>query len=204
MYGSDSEFETSLKNFQPRPPDPGGEPALPRRESNTSPDGIQRRADPRRRTSGQANTADIGPYFRMPYRLFSSGLGAKLGPSAGWLYAALCSYANDHSSLTFSVSNKTISSDTGMSARTIGEAKRELRERCLIEYSSKPGSRDQFTLKRPELERIKRGERTIAKKKPRGKTGKANDPSEWGELLQILRGTSVDYARPYRKICASV
>jgi hypothetical protein len=139
----------------------------------------------------------------MPYRLFSSGLGAKLGPSAGWLYAALCSYANDDSSVTFSMSNNAIASDTGMSARTIGDAKKKLREVGLIEYSSVPGRRDEYTLKKPDLERIKRGERPRAKKKPRGKMTKEDDPFGWEGLPQILRGTSVNYAKPYRKICAS-
>jgi hypothetical protein len=201
MYGSDAEFDKCLRGLQPRPPDLTAESAIPKKTDFSRYD-PKTKPEPPRRTSKPTEAVDIGPYFKMPYRLFSSGLGAKLGQSAGWLYTALCSYANDNSSLTFSVSNRTLQTDTGMSPRTIGTAKKVLREQGLIEYSPKAGSKDQYTLKKLELERVKREERPTKKRKRQRKLQQEGDP--WDELPQILRGTVVNYAQPYRKICAPV
>jgi hypothetical protein len=202
MYGADAEFSKRLKGFEPRPPDLAAEPSMRNMEPDNARDRVQTRANPPRRNGKQPETVDIGPFFQMPYRLFSSGMGAKLRPSEGWLYAALCSQANDNLSVSFSVSSKALASDTGISPKKIGEAKRRLRELGLIDYSSKPGSKDQYTLMKPELDRIKRKERPRAKLKPRGKAKMGQD--SWDGLPQILRGTGANYAREYRKFCAPV
>ena len=201
MFGADAEFDERLKGFQPKAPQLVNPPSMAYQPSQGEPnlagDATQKRALPTTRAKIPKTTVDFGPFFQVNYRLFSSGLGAKLGPSAGWLYMALCSYANDNLSMTFSVSNKALARDTGMSPRTIGEAKKILVNHGLIECTMEPGRRVRFTMKKPDLERMTPAARPRAKHKPRGKAVK-KDPFGWGDMAQILRGTHADFARPYR------
>ena len=197
MFDGEADFVRALQGFRPTSVDL--EPGFSQSESDSLNVGTVSRAEvnPPLRNGKPRQQVVIGPYFQMPYRLFSSGLGARLGPSAGWLYTYLCSYANDCQSMTFSISGKTMACDAGMSTRTIVEAKKILKALGLIEFSPKPGSKDQYTLKKPDLERMKRQERPREKLKPRGKAKSGYDP--WNGLPQILRGTHANYAQPYAK-----
>jgi hypothetical protein len=204
MWDSESDFDKALTGLKSRLPDLT--PKSPIRENdgeNPPVSVLQTHANPQARASKQ-QAVDVGRFFQVPYRLFSSGLGAKIGPSAGWLYMALLSHANDNHSLTFAVSSKALASDTGMAPRTIGEAKKKLKELGLIEYSAEPGHKERYTLKKPELERVKRDERPRKKQKPRGRAPQAKGDALWAGLPQILRGTRAKYAQPSRKICAPV
>lgn len=201
MFGDEADFDRALRGLRPMPPDLLST-GTPRNDTdNGVPAFLPRTNRPR---AGKPAKIQIGPYFQMPYRLFSSGLAARLGRSAGWLYTAMLSHANDHRSMTFSASNKSLACDTGMSPRAIGEAKKKLRHMGLIDYISEPGCNDTYTLKKVELERIKRDERPRLKYKRRGRAAQPADEPIWDGLSQVLRGTGVKYAQPYRKICAPV
>jgi hypothetical protein len=142
-----------------------------------------------------------GMYFQMPNRLFGSGLGAKLGTSAGWIYAALCDHANRKRSATFSVSDRALASDTGIAPRTIVEARKRLQEFGLVECLTLPGRSPVYTLKRPSLEWMPMKERPRSERKKRGKSAaKFAHPKEPEpeELPHFLRGTHAKFASPYK------
>jgi hypothetical protein len=72
----------------------------------------------------ERRSVDIGPYARIPNRFFGSGMGARLGSSAGYLYIALCDHANRNGSNTFKLSDKALAGDTAIATRTICDARR--------------------------------------------------------------------------------
>jgi hypothetical protein len=47
----------------------------------------------------------MGPFSKFPYRFFGSGMAASVGPSAGFIYIALCDHANREGDNTFRVSD---------------------------------------------------------------------------------------------------
>src|SRR5271169_6134004 len=75
---------------------------------------------------------DIGPYTRIPNRFFGSGMAARLGPSAGYIYLALCEHANRNSNRTFKASDKALASETAIAPRTICNARKRLIEYGLV------------------------------------------------------------------------
>ena len=92
---------------------------------------------------------DIGPYARFPNRLFGSGMGARLGPSAGYIYFALLDHANRNGELRFSASDKALAGDTRVAPRTICNARKKLIEYGLISCEREKGRSHVYTLLKP-------------------------------------------------------
>lgn len=138
-------------------------------------------------------------YFQMPNRLFSSGKGAGLKPSEGWFYAALCSRNNENSyRASFQVADRVLANETGMGVATIRAARERLRDAGLIEFEARRGKMCRYTVLKVDLERVPANERkNRTKRNPRGRSfaQTAGDPFEG--LPQILRKTSVKFAKPH-------
>ena len=110
---------------------------------------------------------DVGPYTKIPNRFFGSGLAARLGSSAGFLYVALCDHANRNGSNTFKASDKALASDTGMGTRTICNARQRLCEHGLISFERPEGQSYKYTISKPSLEWVRLEQRLRAKRRPR-------------------------------------
>jgi hypothetical protein len=94
---------------------------------------------------------DIGPFTKLPNKLFGSGYAARLGPSATVLYVALCEHANRNGSNSFKASDRSLSADTGLSTRTICDARKRLIEHRLITFSRQNGQTYRYTVLKVEL-----------------------------------------------------
>jgi len=114
-------------------------------------------------------SVDIGPFARFPNKLFGSGMARKIGISACVLYFALCENANRNRepSNTFKASDKALASETGLSPRTLRDARIKLYENRLVSYSREPGQSYIYTLIRQELKWLPRSERPRLKQKRR-------------------------------------
>lgn len=110
---------------------------------------------------------DVGPYTRIPNRFFGSGVAARLGPSAGYIYLALYEHANRNSSLTFKVSDRALASETTIAPRTICNARKKLIEQDLISCKREKGQSHVYTLSKPSWEWKPLTERHRRKLKPR-------------------------------------
>ena len=136
-------------------------------------DGSSSRASPRNfpaplvNGSAKPSPVDIGPYTKIPNRFFGSGLAARLGTAAGFLYVALCDHANRKSSLVFKVSDKALAADTGIAPRTICKARCRLMEHDLLSYTRSEGQTYQYSLKPLKLEWKPIHERLRPAKRPR-------------------------------------
>lgn len=162
--------------------------------------GVARNLDSTRVAERKSDGVDIGGFFKVPNRLFGSGLAAKLGVSVTVVYVSLCDAANRKSSLSFSVSDETLSANTGLGKSTIRSARKTLVEVGLITYTMKAGSSAEYWLKTPELKWTPIKDRKRPPKKPRGRAFEAaalTVPPQ-SELPECLRGTGANYARPYR------
>jgi DNA-binding transcriptional ArsR family regulator len=126
--------------------------------------GKQPEPEPQRQKS-----VDIGPFARFPNKFFGSGMARKVGASASLLYFAFCENANRNKvpSNSFKASDKALASETGLSPRTIRDARTKLYENELVSYSREPGQSYIYTLLRQELKWLKRSERPRQKRKPR-------------------------------------
>jgi hypothetical protein len=102
--------------------------------------------------SQRRQPVDIGPYTKIPNRFFGSGIAARLGPSAGYIYLALCEHANRTSSMSFMASDKALASETTIAPRTICNARKKLAEEELIFYERAKGQSHVYTLLKPSLE----------------------------------------------------
>jgi hypothetical protein len=119
---------------------------------------------------GKANGVDVGPrFFKVPGRLFGSGLAQILGPTATLLYVALWENANRPTppSNTFRTTDKKLSSDTGLSPRTIRDARNRLIEKGVIRCTREAGAKFEYTLVPQDLKWTPTDERPRAKKRPR-------------------------------------
>jgi len=197
MYGAEADFDKRLREFAFSPANTVSEsPPAAQISAWNFPTPAGGMAKPKSKFGGVFPKT----FFQMPNRLFPSGLAAKLGCSAGWLYTALCSMANQRNAGTFTVSDETLSSDTNLGRTTIANARKKLREFGLIEFSVVPGRSPVYTLKVLPLESVPVKERRRSKCKPRGKSIAklaSTGINESEELPQILRGTSLNFARPY-------
>lgn len=115
----------------------------------------------------ERQTVDIGPYARIPNRLFGSGMGARLGSSAGYMYIALCDHANRNGSNTFKVSDRALACDTAIATRTICDARKRLIEYGLISCEREKGQSHVYTLLKPSWDWKPLKERPRRKLKPR-------------------------------------
>jgi hypothetical protein len=95
---------------------------------------------------------DIGPYTQIPNRFFGSGMAARLGPSAGFIYLALCDHANRNGDVSFKASDKALASETTIAPRTICNARKKLIEYGLISCKREKGQSHVYTLLKPSWE----------------------------------------------------
>ena len=113
-------------------------------------------------------SVDIGPYAKFPNRFFGSGLGARLGVSAGYLYLALCDHANRKSEITFKVSDRALAGDTGIAPRTICNARKKLAEFGLITFTREKGQSHVYKLSKLPLQWTPLKQRMRGPLRPRG------------------------------------
>jgi replication initiation and membrane attachment protein DnaB len=76
-------------------------------------------------------------------------MGARLGPSAGYIYFALLDHANRKGEMTFSASDKALAGDTRIAPRTICDARKKLIEYGLISCDCEKGRSHVYTLLKP-------------------------------------------------------
>ncbi len=110
---------------------------------------------------------EIGQFTKIPNRFFSSGTASKIGQSASLLYLALCENANRNGENTFSASDRALASETGLSPRTIRDARITLAETGLIRSSREPGRSYVYTLLPLELKWVRLENRPRQKQRPR-------------------------------------
>ena len=120
------------------------------------------------RPANQAKgSVDIGPFTKIPNRLFSSGMARTLKPSATLLYVAICDHANRKGSNTFKVCDKALASDTNLSPRTICDARKRLIENEAITCTREEGQSYVYTLLVPSWNWLPVAKRPRSKLKPR-------------------------------------
>lgn len=112
-------------------------------------------------------SVNIGPFTKIPNRLFGSGTAQHLKPSATLLYVALCDHANRNGSNTFKTSDRSLESDTALAARTICEARKRLLEKGLITCKRADGQSYVYTLPVPSWSWVPAAARPRMKLKPR-------------------------------------
>jgi hypothetical protein len=140
---------------------------------------------------------DLGKFFQVPRNFFGSGVGAKLGPSTALVYVALCEAANrdwPKGSNTFTVSDRTLAADTGLSPRTIHDSRKRLMEARLVTCERKEGCSFTYTLQAQTLTAVPRKLRPRQEKQPRASQSPHHLPS-------ALFGTHAKYATPYSRVC---
>ena len=118
---------------------------------------------------------DIGPYTKIPNKLFGSGTAAILGPSATLLLVALCEHANRKSGNTFASSDRALAADTGLSSRKICDARKILQELRLLNATRREGTSYTYTLPKYDLQWVPIRDRPRAKQKPRGLHARRNE-----------------------------
>jgi hypothetical protein len=140
---------------------------------------------------------DLGPYFTVPKGIIRSGIAAQIGPSALALYIALCEHANRDNTVSFTASDKALASDTDISERTIGELRKILVERKLIECRREPGHSFEYTLLPVKGDWVRIVDRPRIKRNPRAHKATRLQLMSMG----ISPATRAKYAVPFRKIC---
>jgi hypothetical protein len=128
--------------------------------------------------SNRQQTVNIGPFTKIPNRLFGSGMARNLKSSATLLYVALCDHANRHGMNTFKASDRALESDTALSTRTICEARKRLRENGLITCTREDGETYVYTLPVPSWNWVPVAERPRIKMKPRAYGARAAETSK--------------------------
>jgi hypothetical protein len=111
---------------------------------------------------------DIGRFARFPNTFFGSGTAATLGQSASLLFIALCEHANRDGENFFKASDRALAADTGLSTRTICDARKRLIEYSLISCARDEGRSYTYTLKKLALPWMPIRKRSRPKRKPRG------------------------------------
>ena len=118
-------------------------------------------------TGREKGSVDVGPFTKIPNRLFGSGMARELKASATLLYVALCEGANRKGSNKFKASDNALASETNLSTRTICDARKRLIERSLISCDREKGQSYFYTLSVPPLKWVPLAERRREKLKPR-------------------------------------
>ena len=111
---------------------------------------------------------DIGPYTKIPNKLFGSGTAAILGTSATLLLVALCEHANRKGCNPFSSSDKALAADTGLSTRKICDARKRLQELRLLDATRREGASYTYSLPKYDMAWVPIRDRPRAKQKARG------------------------------------
>jgi hypothetical protein len=143
----------------------------------------------------QSKGPDIGPFTKIPSKFFASGTAAMLGSSASLLYLALCEHVNRNGKLEFGASDKALASETGLSPRTISDARKKLVEKKLISCIRDKGSSFRYTMLKLSLSWVKLKDRIRPKDKPRGSAAQANGYTE-SKGEEGLLGGAEDFAAP--------
>jgi len=112
---------------------------------------------------------DIGPFTKIPNKLFSSGLASQLGSSATLVYVALCEHYNRDSENEFVASNKALASETGLSDGTINNARTKLVAAGLVQCSRGKGRSFTYSILRQNLSWKSLDSRLRVKLRPRGR-----------------------------------
>lgn len=112
-------------------------------------------------------SVNIGPFTKIPNRLFGSGTARNLKPSATLLYIALCDHANRNGNNKFKTSDSALGADTTLSARTICDARKRLLEKGLITCTREDGQSYVYTLSVPSWSWVPMAERPRTQLKPR-------------------------------------
>ena len=133
---------------------------------------------------------DLGPFSKMPSKIFGSGTAAMLGTSASLCYLALCEQANRNSSNTFKASDRAIASETGLSPRTVCDARKRLIEKGLIQCARQHGQSFTYTLLKQSLNWVPLADRPRPKRRPRAIFTTRVGP----EQVQITAGTQANSA----------
>lgn len=124
-------------------------------------------------------SVNVGPFTKIPNRLFGSGTAGYLKPSATLVYVALWDHANRHGSNIFKASDKALSSDTSLGTRTICDARKRLMENGLITCTRADGQSYVYTLPVPSCKWVPVAERPRTKLKPRAyHVQKTTDPDK--------------------------
>jgi hypothetical protein len=147
--------------LDPRPtPNQSDDPA-----SASRPDG--RRLSTVHSRKEQRPAVDLGPYSKIPNKIFGGGIARELGPSAALFFLALCEHANRNGSMSFKASDASLAADTGLSPRTICEARKRLMEWNLIACDRQHGNSYTYRLSRYNFTWKPVKERARVKRKPR-------------------------------------
>lgn len=110
---------------------------------------------------------EIGLYTKIPSKFFSSGTASRIGPSASLVFFALCEHANRDECNTFKASDAALASETGLSPRTICNARKRLQEHGLVSFSRQDGESYTYTIPKFALQWISLAQRPRSKRKPR-------------------------------------
>jgi|GEM_PF-2231711 len=128
--------------------------------------------DGRMTANHEQHSVEIGPFTKIPNKLFASGMARVLKPSATALYAALCENANRNGrGNTFKASDKALASETALSPRTICDARKKLIEKELIAVTREKGQSYFYTLTVQKLGWVPLAKRPRAKLRPRAYHG---------------------------------
>ena len=110
---------------------------------------------------------DIGPFSKIPNKFFGSGWAAALGSSTSLIYLALCEHANRNDSISFKASDRALAADTGLSPRTICDARKRLIENKFVLCMRQDGQSYTYTLHNPNLTWVPIKQRPRPKRKAR-------------------------------------
>ena len=146
---------------------------------------------------------EIGNFTKIPNKFFGSGKAAQIGPSASLLFVALCEQANRVGENTFRASDKALAADTGLSPRTICNARKALLEERLLACTRDKGSSYRYTLPVFAFSWVAIKDRPRTKRKVRAlhslrKLSSANFASP--DILQTPR-TPANFANVSGRIC---
>jgi hypothetical protein len=119
------------------------------------------------RRDGKPAGPELGPWSKIPSKFFGSGTAAILGPSASLCYLGLCEHANRNSSNEFKASDRALASETGLSTRTICNARKRLIEKRLICCERGNGESFTYTLLKQAFKWVSLAERPRQKRRPR-------------------------------------
>ncbi len=110
---------------------------------------------------------DLGLYTMIPSKFFGSGTALALGKSAALLFVALCEHANRVGQNTFHASDRALASDTGLSERTICDARTKLVEHGLVKIQRGMGQIHTYTIPKLAFVWVPIAERPRKRRQPR-------------------------------------
>ena len=131
--------------------------------------GAERRPFSAGANQDQGRRLDIGSFAKVPSKFFGSGTAAKVGPAAALVYLALHEHSNRKNGLTFKASDRALAADTGLSERTICDARKKLIGAGLISCTREKGESFTYTLLLRKQKWVPIKDRPRQKRKARGR-----------------------------------